>query len=178
MQTVDLMFGMMWALHFLPIITQVCKLEKGRLLYHMCSCDCGTQMYKCKTTYCDYVLRLTRLTITKFINYMQRQHPPKNGKMVKTPVMCWQNCVRALCLFIYSALFLLQSIKQLLLLPGDFVCRSRDSSREHSSSRLVQRSVWSGAGFYFPKQRLSPHGNKHARSSSFEDNSSIFEPGV
>lgn len=65
-----------------------------------------------------------------------------------------------------------------LLLPGDFVCRSRDSSREHSSSRLVQRSVGSGAGFYFPKQRLSPHGNKHARSSSFEDNSSIFEPGV
>ena len=69
-------------------------------------------------------------------------------------------------------------MKQLFLLPGHFFYRSRDSSREHSSSRLVQRSVWSGAGFHFPKQRLSPHGNKHTQSSSFKDNSGIFDPGI
>lgn len=47
--------------------------------------------------------------------------------------------------------------------------RSCDSSWEYSSARLVQRSIRAGAGFYFPEQRLSSHGNesKHNSKSLF-----------
>lgn len=43
--------------------------------------------------------------------------------------------------------------------------RSRDSSWEYSSARLVQRSIRAGAGFYFPEQRLSSHGNESTHDS-------------
>lgn len=59
--------------------------------------------------------------------------------------------------------------------PGNFVCRSCYSSREHSSPRLVQRSIRSGAGFYFPKQRLSTHGNRLTHAVLLGSCCNIFE---
>lgn len=41
-----------------------------------------------------------------------------------------------------------------------FFYRSCYSSGEHPSPRLVQWSIWTGAGLYVPKQRFSTHGNK------------------
>lgn len=54
-------------------------------------------------------------------------------------------------------------VTELVFLHGHPFFRSCDSSWEHSSAHIVQRSIWTGAGFYFPEQRHSSHGNENTR---------------
>lgn len=65
----------------------------------------------------------------------------------------------------YIFIFKILCVSLIYIFTWSPIFRSCDSSWEYSSTCLVQWSIRTGAGFHFPEQRLSSHGNENTHDS-------------